>query len=178
MLKKSLWFSSILIISTLFSPVKTSAHGVLLEYEKVGAIALKAQYDTGQPMKNAQVLIYAPDTSQEPYLQGITDENGNFTFYPAQNTTGTWTVKVTTAGHGSIINIPILSSDVGKITPDNNINNQENNNVIFNSSQGQISNNISATPNNGQKLLMAMSGVWGLVGTALFFSRSNKEKFQ
>ncbi|AFZ48040.1 hypothetical protein Cyast_2090 [Cyanobacterium stanieri PCC 7202] len=174
MVNKLFCFTSALIISLLITPVKTFAHGVVLDYEKVDAIALIAQYDTGEPMSNAQVVVYAPNNPDEPYLQGVADENGNFTFTPDKTITGNWTVRVRTAGHGSIINIPVESTSE-TVASENTDHDSNEISTENNTSETQSPTpRQSSSPNTSQRLLMAVSGVWGFVGTALFFSRSKK----
>ncbi|MGY6529401.1 MAG: carboxypeptidase regulatory-like domain-containing protein [Cyanobacterium sp.] len=167
MFKKLLWFSSTIILSGMINPLETFAHGVVLEYEKVRAIAIVAQYDTGEPMSNAQVIVHAPNNPDEPYLRGVADENGNFSFTPDQNIAGNWSVTVRTAGHGSIINIPVEST-TETVASDNT---QTNGDESSNSNQNPRQTHRQSSPNTAQRLLMAVSGVWGFVGTALFFSR-------
>ncbi|AUC60911.1 ECF-type Co2+/Ni2+ uptake system [Cyanobacterium sp. HL-69] len=167
MLKKLLWFSSALIISITTTPLKTFAHGVVVEYEKLKTISVVAQYDTGEPMSNAQIIVHAPNNADKPYLRGVADEDGNFSFTPDENIAGNWTVRVTTAGHGSIINIPMEFDTSTAMSGDNSINSDDNTKSRQNSSQTQG----QSSPNTAQRLLMAVSGVWGFVGTALFFSR-------
>nr|WP_242411938.1 DUF4198 domain-containing protein [Cyanobacterium sp. IPPAS B-1200] len=149
------------------TPLKTFAHGVVVEYEKLKTISVVAQYDTGEPMSNAQVIVHAPNNTDKPYLRGVADENGNFSFTPDENIAGNWTVRVTTAGHGSIINIPMESTSQTMMSGDTSINSNGN----TNSSQNSRQNQGQSSPNTAQRLLMAVSGVWGFVGTALFFSR-------
>ncbi len=174
MLTKLSWLSFAFFLSFISTVNKTLAHGAIINYEKVDAIALIAQYDTGQPMSNAQVVVYAPDNPSEPYLQGVADEKGNFTFTPDKSITGNWTVRVRTAGHGSIINIPIEP-----VTQTTVIDSDMENETKSSTKESQIKINpnnssMQSFPNNSQKLLMAVSGVWGFVGTALFFSRPKK----
>lgn len=169
MVNKLFCFSSALIFSLWIIPLKTLAHGAVIDYEKIDAIALVAQYDTGEPMNNAQVIVYAPNNADEPYLQGVTDDNGNFTFTPDTTITGNWTVRIRTAGHGSIINIPVESKET--VAPESNDN--DSNEISTNQPETPRQ---SSFPNTSQRLLMTISGVWGFVGTALFFSRPKQIK--
>jgi len=171
MFTKISWLGFTLLFSLVSNTTRTFAHGVVVDYELVDAIAIVAEYDTGQPMGNAQVVVYAPDNPSEPYLQGVADEEGNFTFTPDKSIIGNWTVRVRTAGHGSIINIPIepvTEAPESEIDPETESSTNENKTVINAETRNQSS------PNTAQKLLMAASGVWGFVGTALFFSRPKK----
>ena len=116
-------------------------------------------------MSNAQIIVHAPNNADKPYLRGVADEDGNFSFTPDENIAGNWTVRVTTAGHGSIINIPMEFDTSTAMSGDNSINSDDNTKSRQNSSQTQG----QSSPNTAQRLLMAVSGVWGFVGTALFF---------
>ena len=121
-----------------------SAHGVKIEYQINVAVEVLAAYDTGEPMAGGQVAVYAPDDPSTPWLTGVCDEEGRFTFTPDPAKPGTWDVQVRQAGHGDMVHIPI-GEDVA------------------------MSGSTGYTPL--QIVLMGACVVWGFVGTALFFSR-------
>ena len=121
-----------------------SAHGVKIEYQINVAVEILAAYDTGEPMAGGQVAVYAPDDPSTPWLTGVCDEEGRFTFTPDPAKPGTWDVQVRQAGHGDMVHIPI-GEDVA------------------------MSGSTGYTPL--QIVLMGACVVWGFVGTALFFSR-------
>jgi len=106
--------------------------------------AYYAAYDSGEPMAGAQVTIYAPDDPSTPWLTGVCDDEGRFSFTPDTAKTGTWDVQVRQAGHGDIVHIPIGVASTG------------------NGGGGN-------TPL--QIVLMAVCVVWGSIGTALYFAR-------
>ncbi|PZD74363.1 hypothetical protein C1752_01124 [Acaryochloris thomasi RCC1774] len=84
------------------------AHGTAVNYRITPkAVEIEAAFDTGEPMANAQVTVYAPDGATQPWLTGKFDSKGHFAFTPPADQTGTWQVKVRQAGHGKILNIPI-----------------------------------------------------------------------
>ncbi|MBO1349475.1 MAG: carboxypeptidase regulatory-like domain-containing protein [Hormoscilla sp. GUM202] len=126
-------------------PTEASAHGAIVEHKIIQAVEIKATYDSGEPMANAQITVYAPDELATPWLQGTADELGQFMFTP--DVVGSWQVKVRLAGHGEIVSIAI--GDVGQKSP-------------------------KSTVNPLQKFAIAGAVIWGFVGTALFFSRHNK----
>ncbi|MGK7930153.1 MAG: carboxypeptidase regulatory-like domain-containing protein [Microcystaceae cyanobacterium] len=128
------------------------AHGANINYKMTKAIQIEALYADGKPMKAAQVVVYAPNDPTTPWLQGTTNQAGQFTFTPDVTQTGNWDVKVRQAGHGDIISIPLTTDNTSSIQ-------------LQNSSQ-----NTGYTPL--QKVVMAATGVWGFLGTALFFSRN------
>jgi len=132
----------------LAAPLPVSAHGVNLEYTSDVTIEITARYDSGTPMADAQVTVYAPDDDTTPWLTGVCDEEGRFSFVPDTSMPGTWDVQVRLAGHGGIIHIPVgggttAADGVGGFT-------------------------------HLQIGLMSACVVWGAVGTALYFSRRRK----
>ncbi|WP_036479825.1 carboxypeptidase-like regulatory domain-containing protein [Myxosarcina sp. GI1] len=154
------WYFLISLFLLSLSPKPVLAHGAQIEYRETSAITIRATYDDGTPMANAQVVIYAPNEPATPWLKGMTDSEGNFTFVPDRKNTGEWDVKVRQSGHGDITSIPIADK-----TSSANV------------SQTQMSANQSSEGNytSAQKLVMAVVGVWGFIGTALFFSRKNTQ---
>ncbi len=121
-----------------------SAHGVEITYRSANAIELTAMYDTGEPFSEGEVSIYAPGDPAKPWATGKCDENGRFTFTPDPTLQGTWDVQVRRAGHGAMVHIPIESSAVQS---------------------------VSTGFSTLQIVIMSVCVVWGLVGTALYFSR-------
>jgi nickel transport protein len=119
------------------------AHGAKIDYTIRMAVDIRAAYDSGEPMSEAQVAVYAPNDPATPWLTGTCDQDGRFTFTPDASIPGTWDVQVRKAGHGDMVHIP-----VGK--------------------------DVATTGSTGysplQYVLMGTTTVWGLVGTALFFS--------
>ncbi len=112
-------------------------------------IRVQAQYDTGEPMAEAQVIVYAPEQPAHPWLTATTDHAGVFQFVPDPAQLGTWAVQVRQAGHGAMLNLPVLPTET-------------------------VSHQITVCTNHlsrTQQWLMALAVVWGLIGTALFFYR-------
>ncbi len=64
------------------------AHGVKIEYGQTAAIIIRATYDDGTPMVKGQAVVYAPDDPTTPWLKGMTDEKGQFTFIPDREISG------------------------------------------------------------------------------------------
>jgi nickel transport protein len=146
MTKPKLVVALLVLMLTLGVTATTSAHGAKIDYTISPAVEIRATFDTGEPMAEGQVTVYAPDDPSTPWLTGTCDEEGRFIFTPDLAKPGTWDVQVRQAGHGDIIHIPI----------------EEGGQVTASSSTGY-------TPL--QIVLMGASVAWGLVGTALFFSR-------
>lgn len=124
------------------------AHGTDITYAVGTQIQLQAAFDSGEPMANAQVTVYAPDDPAEPWLVGEADADGYFAFAPDTTIPGRWAVFVRTAGHGDTLYFDM--DDTATITG-------------------------TASAGGGftvpQIILMSASVIWGLVGTALYFAR-------
>lgn len=137
------------------------SHGVKIDYEMTQAIAIDAKFDSGEPMANAQVTVYAPEDPTEPWLQGTTDNQGRFIFAPDPAQSGNWAVRVRHAGHGNLLNIaiaPPAEADAGAQEPETPA-----------IAPQAVKGSTGMTPL--QTGLTIASGIWGFVGTALFFSR-------
>ena len=148
---KSLLLLPLCLAVNLVSLNRANAHGALINYQTTKTIEIQSQYDTGEPLANAQVSVYTPENPNTPWQTGITDETGKFVFTPDANLEGYWEVKVRQAGHGGLVSIPI------------NTEGQTNSSNTF-----QDSNSL----NSLQRGLMIGSVIWGCIGTALFFMKS------
>lgn len=169
MLKK-ISLTSLSIVLTILSYVpKSLAHGSKITYQQTQSLEIIAEYDNGEPMKNAQVVIYAPKNPTQPWLKGITDNQGKFRFTPDSSLVGDWSVKVRLGGHGKIINIPISSTSTASNFKNNTGNFQNQETMMIKSGITSEINNVQHTML--QKLMMAATGIWGFIGTALFFAR-------
>ena len=137
------------ILIILGLPLKAHAHGVVIEYTSNISdieIEITAKYDTEEPMDGAQVVVYAPDDPSNPWLTGVCDEKGHFTFTPDTSKPGIWDVKIRQAGHGGIIHIPVGEDGVA--------------------ASGSSGGDYSVL----QIVLMSVCVIWGLIGTALYLS--------
>jgi nickel transport protein len=121
------------------------AHGVELEYSILEAVQVTARYDSGSPLAGAQVAVFAPGNPAEPWLTGTCDSEGRFLFVPESTLPGLWEVQVRQAGHGGLIRVNVA--------------------------EGAPSQTTLGGFNTTQKAVMAAAVIWGLVGTALYFSR-------
>jgi len=151
MSKFTLWLALLLLPAT---ATAARAHGTTIAHRQATAIEIRATYDNGEPMRDAQVVVYAPDDPSEPWLRGSTDERGRFVFVPEAEQTGEWDVKVRQSGHGDIVSIPVEPGDGSAIARGN-------------WSGGGYS--------PLQKVAIGAVGVWGFVGTALFFARKKDD---
>ena len=126
-------------------PMRAYAHGVIIEYTVDMAIEIVAMYDNGEPMAGAQVVVYAPDDPSTPWLTGVCDDQGRFTFVPDASKPGTWDIQVRQAGHGGMVHIPV--------------------------GEGMVATTETGGFGVLQIVLMSACVIWGFVGTALYFSR-------
>lgn len=140
----------LLLSGLLFFPQSALAHGTEIEAGTATGVQLFAQFDDGSPMANAQVLVYAPDDPETPWLRGEADENGYFAFVPDGSLAGSWDINVRTSGHGDWV---YLTLDEGGATE------------IVSSGGG------FTVP---QIVLMSAAVIWGFVGTALYFRRERQ----
>ncbi|MEL6221147.1 MAG: carboxypeptidase-like regulatory domain-containing protein [Cyanobacteria bacterium J06627_8] len=144
-------------VAVIATSERAIAHGTAIRYRGVSAIEVQANYDSGDPLANAQVTVFAPDNPSEPWLTGTTDDQGRFIFTPDEAIAGDWDVQVRQAGHGDIVSIPLDSVDSELST--------------FSSEWLGTSSGVSPA----QKIVMIASIMWGLLGTALFFSARIKK---
>ena len=151
MVKKCWICTPVVILFLLFAlPSIVQAHGVKIEYgEAEGAVGIVAKYDSGEPMANAEVVVYAPDDRQTVWLTGKCDEEGRFAFFPKASVWGTYDIQVRQAGHGEMIHVEI--NEDGKVV-------------------GGGSSGYSTT----QIVIMAICVIWGVIATALYFSNRRK----
>jgi len=168
--KAVLWaFASGLFAWTLGNPLTAIAHGVQLTHQTLEAVEVQALYDNGDPMSNAQVTIYAPTNPETPWQQGTADENGRFLFAPDRSLGGNWAVRFRQAGHGTIINVAIAP----ETPPEAAVAPPDATPVAEVAPSSRILSSRSPSVNPLPTGVAIASGVWGFVGTALFFSRFN-----
>lgn len=123
------------------------AHSVQVSAHLTEGVQVRAVYDTGQPMAQAQVALFAPNNPAQVWARGRTDNDGIFRFVPDAAQSGAWTVQVRQAGHGAIVSIT-----TGNATT-------------------QMAAASAPEQTLTQKLVMAALVAWGALGTALFFRR-------
>lgn len=133
------------ILGVIFVSFPLFAHGTKYEILPEKVIGIKAMYDTGEPMANAKVRIFAPD---ETKASCTTESDSNGVFYLTPDRAGTWTMQVRDrGGHGMRINLPVDES--------------------MRLTQARTGSGI----NYIQKVIAALCIVWGCIGTALYFKR-------
>ena len=141
---------SLAAIAIASTPSHALAHGAHIQARSTNAVEIQAAYDSGEPMAEAAVQVFAPDDPQTPVYTGLTDTEGRFVFVPT--TPGTWEVSVRQAGHGDIAAIPVEAG--GLVASD-------------------FTNDVGL--NWLQRGVVAGAVTWGCVGTALYFGRRGKQ---
>lgn len=90
-----------------------SAHGTKVTTRVEGnQFIIDALYDSGEPMADAQILVYAPNDPQKVWLKDSADEQGHFAFDLDPTIQGSWSVAIRTAGHGQIIYVEVDQNGV------------------------------------------------------------------
>ena len=136
-------------------PLRSLAHGIVIESTPVQSVQLRATYESGEPMAEAQVTVYAPTDPETPWLQAIADEDGYFLFTPDPAIPGEWDVQIRQAGHGELVRVDV--SEDGTM-----------------SELARSSNRFSGVSGSPiQKWITIVAVVWGLIGTSLFFARKS-----
>ncbi len=92
------------------------AHGVVITYnlKANGEVELYAEFDTGEPMAEAQVTIYSPEDPMTPWLTGTADAEGRYLFVIDPEMPGIWDIQYRKAGHGDMVHIQL---EAGMIDP-------------------------------------------------------------
>lgn len=138
------------------------AHGAVVEVNPA-SVEIKAVFDTGEPMSDAQVLVYSPADLSTPVASGQTDSEGRFLFSPeldqvaAESENGRWEVTVRKAGHGQA-----TTFDLGE-------------GVLQTVATGPSA--ASSSRFVAQQWISIAAIIWGFVGTALYFkARADRAK--
>ncbi|MGB3788377.1 MAG: hypothetical protein WA949_10225 [Phormidesmis sp.] len=142
-------------LSLLLKVPSAQAHGAVVEVGPA-TVEIKAAFDTGEPMSDAQVLIYSPADVETPWAKGQTDGEGRFVFSPDPSLTGDdavengrWEVTVRKAGHGQTTSFMVGNGAL------------------------QAPSGGTAAPSQSRFTLQHWISVgaiiWGFLGTALYF---------
>lgn len=140
------WLYQIIALSIFLNmiPQTTFAHGVEIQFESAVSYQVRATFENGSPMDEAQVNIFAPGEPSKPWESGVTDKNGVYNFNPDPSKKGTWEIQVRKAGHGGMKTFEASSPGIQTKSDDNSL---------------------------LQKSVMIGSVIWGCIGTALYFRR-------
>lgn len=103
----------LVVLSWTVSPGSALAHAVQTDYHLVAdALKIQSTFDTGEALGGATVAVYAPNRPSQPWLTGVTDQNGTFQFQPDRTLTGEWSVRIGQGDHGDILSVPVSSRGV------------------------------------------------------------------
>lgn len=99
---------------------KASAHMVETNYfldrfsseQSQQVLKMQSTYSNGMPVKGAKVNVYSPNNPVTPWTQGVTDDQGRFSFSPDKALPGDWEVVIQQQGHGDILTVPVDESGV------------------------------------------------------------------
>jgi nickel transport protein len=139
-----------IVLICLLSAVPASAHGAGYELLDGGMVGVRATFDTGQPVANAEVLIFAPGETRAE-MTASTDPRGVICFAPDR--AGLWVLQIRAeGGHGLRINLEIDESMLASAPS---------------SGAGSFT--------TWQKLVMALCVLWGFAATALLFRHRRRE---
>ena len=108
--------SFVMLLLTLIFVPAAYAHGVVITYtlKANGEVELLAEFDTGEPITEAQVNIYSPEDPMNPWLTGVADTEGRYTFVIDPEVPGIWDIQFRKAGHGDIVHLQL---EAGLIDP-------------------------------------------------------------
>ena len=76
------------------------------------SIELHSGFANGEPLKGADVVIYAPNQPGRVWAKGLTDSKGRFAFAPDLSIQGDWEVEITRAGHADILTVPVSANGI------------------------------------------------------------------
>ncbi|MEM7335068.1 MAG: hypothetical protein AAF490_23525 [Chloroflexota bacterium] len=107
----------ILAICLMFLGVSTSsilAHGtdIRLTVAENDQVQINAIFDTGEPMSEAQIIVYAANDPQTAWHNGVADMNGTYFFPVDTSIAGDWAITVRTAGHGELLHFTVSERGV------------------------------------------------------------------
>jgi len=155
------------LLSLMSLPAIALAHGTNIQSRTTAAVEIQASYDSGEPMAEAQVQVYAPDEPQTPAFSGVTDTDGRYVFVP--NQPGDWEVSVRQAGHGDITVISVAGETEAGATV------AEGERAI---APEALPAAVEFSQSSGlsplQRGIVAAAVTWGCVGTALYFRRGRQ----
>ncbi|MEM9486740.1 MAG: carboxypeptidase regulatory-like domain-containing protein [Cyanobacteria bacterium P01_F01_bin.116] len=136
------------------------SHGAIATVTRT--FAVEASYASGEPMAQAQVVIYSPENPDQPWTTGKTNQEGVFEFSP--DIDGNWDVVIRQAGHGTTVSVPVETEQI----PVAQI--EESKTTVQPPTTALVSSSEPLT-NPLQRWASAGAALWGMVGTVLFFSR-------
>jgi nickel transport protein len=70
-------------------------------------LAFTSTFSTGEGVAGADYKVYAPNNPEQPWLEGVLDEAGNFSFLPDTSIAGDWKIHIKKEGHEDIWIVPV-----------------------------------------------------------------------
>ncbi len=114
---KLLFGFGIAFLVAIFITSISEAHGTSIELTiNEDRVEIHALFDTGEPMSNAQITVYAADNPQEAWLSGEADAEGRYSFAVDSSISGLWGISVRKASHGELLYFDVTPN--GRITLD------------------------------------------------------------
>lgn len=105
---KQFWVILLVLFGCLGFPSQALAHALQTNYQlKINSLEIQSVFSSGETFKNAPVVIYPPEGSNRPPIQGVTNEDGTFVFEPDYSVTGEWTVEIGEDSHWDMLTIPV-----------------------------------------------------------------------
>lgn len=142
-------FLLVIIFAALLFPISLFSHGVDIVLIN-GGTGVEARYGSEDPISHADVTVYSPENSDEPFQIGVTDRNGRFLFFPDAD--GKWKVIVNDGtGHGGTFYVTVKDTI---------------------SVQGET---IEKPAGRSIKILSGIMVIFGLTGI-LFFAMARRER--
>ncbi len=179
--------AAVIVLGSVLGLTKPAiAHGIVLRHQQTQAIQISASYDSGEPMANAQVIVFSPKNPSTPFLTSTADSQGKFAFVPDQS--GTWQVQVRQAGHGDILIVNVAPTPVAQSAaesapspaPDTALDAAAPKAEATATAIAASPTTPDLSPSNRsglsplQHAVILGSVVWGCLGTALFFKRGKR----
>lgn len=96
------------ILGLVLTPQIVFAHSLETNFRlQSNALELQSVLSNGETLKDAKVVIYAPNDRENPWFEGKTDANGEFEFNPDPAIAGNWSVEIGEDDHWDRLIIPV-----------------------------------------------------------------------
>ena len=76
------------------------------------SLEIQSTFGDGEVFKNAKIVIYAPNNLDTPWLEGTTDDNGEFVFNPDSSITGNWYIEIGEDSHWDRLIVPVKNDNI------------------------------------------------------------------
>ncbi len=191
-------------VSVLLGAFPAFAHGVSITHTinpETGEVTVTARYDTGDVLAGAQVAVFSPADFVTPWATGFTGDDGVYRFTPDYTQEGTWDVQVRLAGHGGLLHLPLaaamapvvgdaMTQDAAPLLLPEGQPIVISGDAVFEvrgdiviTGEGVASGVTEAAPGSAgtaftpvQVIVMALSILWGSMGTALYFVQRRERR--